>query len=293
MGTGSPWEGIKREFEAARLQARFSAARELNEILRRFRHYSGESEWVSIVLDAVQVFTSKAAVFELAKDRLELRGERELSLGECFTLEPPLPHAFATAISSRDTTIAIRTPAEVGEKLSLAGAGHRAVIAPIVNVTRVVAILFAPDSAEPEGMELIAGMAGLVLERRSNAEAAIQIAAAAQKPESKPASNTAPALPPWSHLSEAERTRHIRAQRFARTRIAEMLLAHPEAARAGREQNNVYLFLRNSVDAAREGYRAQFLDNNLEIDYLHLELVRAAADGDEATLGADYPGPMA
>lgn len=290
-GLESAWEGIKREFEVTRSNARSAFARDLNEILRRFRHYSGEGDWVSILLDAVQLFATDAAVFAYSKDGLELRGERGLELGESFVVEPPLPHAFAAAVSSRDAVIAIRTAGEVGSVLSIPDASSRSVIAPIINAGRVVAFLFVPGATATDTAELIAGIAGLALERRSNAETAVQIAPApTPKPEPGPLEQRT--LPPWSRLSETERTRHMRAQRFARTRIAEILLAQPEAARAGREQNNVYLFLRNSIDGARESYRAQFLSGDLGIDYLHLELVRAAADGDEASLGADYPGPM-
>lgn len=290
-GLESAWEGVKRELEAARVGARSELTRELNEILRRLRHYSGESEWVSIVLDAAQLFTPEAAVFALKKERLELRGQRGLAIDEAYAVDSPLPHAFAAAVSSCDTTIALRGPGEVGPVLGAAGAAGRAVIAPVMNGTRVVAALFSSDAMEVEAAELVAGMAGMALERQANTEAALRIAPAAPTQTSAKPSGAA-TLPPWSRLNETERARHIRAQRFARIRVAEMLLAHPDAARAGREQNNVYLFLRNSIDAARENYRTQFLDSDLGLDYLHLELVRAAAEGQEESLGADYPGAM-
>ena len=70
-------------------------------------------------------------------------------------------------------------------------------------------------------------------------------------------------------------------------------LARPDAARAGREQNNVYLFLKSDIDSARESYRAQFMRDKSIVDYFHLELVRTAAEGDESKLGAEYPGPLA
>lgn len=293
-GLESAWEGVKREFEAARDDARSALTRELNEILRRFRHYSGESEWLSIVLDAMELFTPEAAVFGVSKERLELRAQRGLTLADAYSLDAPFPHAFSNALSSKDAAVVLPTAGEVGPRLAATDAAKRAVLAPVLNSARVVAVLFASNDMDVQAAELIAGIAGLALERRSNSDAALRIAPAASASPSPSASaqSKPTSLPPWSRLSEAERTRHIRAQRFARIRVAEMLLAQPEAARAGREQNNVYLFLRNPVDAARESYRTQFLDTGLGIDYLHLELVRAAADGKEESLGADYPGPL-
>jgi hypothetical protein len=51
--------------------------------------------------------------------------------------------------------------------------------------------------------------------------------------------------------------------------------------------------LKKEIDAARETFRNQFMGDRSMVDYLHLELVSAAAEGDEAKLGADYPGPLA
>jgi hypothetical protein len=101
-----------------------------------------------------------------------------------------------------------------------------------------------------------------------------------------------PALPPWSALNEEQRNLHLRAQRFSRVKVAEMQLSRPEACRAGLEQNDVYLFLKKEIDSAREAYRAQFMTGPSMADYLHLELVRTAAEGEESKLGADYPGQL-
>jgi hypothetical protein len=71
-----------------------------------------------------------------------------------------------------------------------------------------------------------------------------------------------------------------------------MQLAKPEACRAGREQSDLYLFLKNEIEKAREIYMRQFGTISSMADYLHLELVRTAAGGDETKLGADYPGQL-
>jgi hypothetical protein len=96
----------------------------------------------------------------------------------------------------------------------------------------------------------------------------------------------------WADLDESQRQLHIRARRFARVAVAEMQLSKPEACRAGREQGDLYLFLKNEIDKAREIYSRQFRTMSSMADYLHLELVRNAAEGEDLKLGADYPGQL-
>jgi hypothetical protein len=109
---------------------------------------------------------------------------------------------------------------------------------------------------------------------------------------SAPEAATLKPMPTWADLSEKERALHLRAQRFARVAVAEMLLAKPNGARAGREQKDLYLFLKPEIDKARERYRKEFLTIPSMVDYLHLELVHSAAEGDEAKMGAEYPGQL-
>ncbi len=144
-------------------------------------------------------------------------------------------------------------------------------------------------NVDVNALELIAGLASTVLERRSNADLHAQIA-----PQLVQHSNgfARDHRPSWAELPESERALHVRAQRFARVRTAEMQLSSPDACRAGREQGNLYVFLRQEIDSAREAYRKQFMSNPSMIDYLHIELVRAAANGDEQKLGAEYPGQL-
>ncbi len=154
---------------------------------------------------------------------------------------------------------------------------------------------------DSEVLELIAGMASLVLERPSNASLHSQIAVApavhsqialAPAPVDSNGGASKKRLPSWADLAEEQRLLHIRAQRFSRVTMAELQLARPEACRAGYEQANLYLFLKNEIDRARETFRTQFLTIPSMVDYLHLELVQTAAEGDEKRLGADYPGQL-
>jgi hypothetical protein len=220
---------------------------------------------------------------------LELRGERGLNLQHGLTIETTAAPAMTAAIASKDVVFALWTATEFGAALQPAESNARGFVVPIMNGERVVALLFSTlDSAsDGEALEIVAGMASIVLERQANSAVAVQIAAAAPATH-----NNQKSLPNWHDLSEQERNLQVRAQRFARIKVAELQLAYPDAARAGLQQNNVYLFLKSGIDAARDSYRAQFMRDKRMIDYLHLELVRAAANGEEAKLGEEYPGPL-
>ena len=256
----------------------------LNQTLRRLKQYETESEWATALLDGAAQFADAVAVFTVENSQLRLCGVHRLNLPARLTIPLHLGRALETAAQTRDTVVALRTPGEVTAHLSEAGSTDRAVVVPILNGPRVVAILFAASNAADHTpmLELVAGMASLVLERSANASATVRITPA----------KSASKLPFWSVLDEEQRRLHIRAQRFSRVKVAEMHLFQPDACRAGREQNNIYLFLKKEIDSARESYRDEFMARPGMEDYLHLELVRTAAGGDEKNLGADYPGHL-
>jgi hypothetical protein len=286
------WEALQREFDAANertaLAVRQEITSELNRFVRRLRQYRKEVEWVSALLDSAESFAQGAAVFEVKHEAVVMRGQSKLDLPADLSFPIASARAFASAIETRDPVVALRSASEVGEKLSVAGMGKRAHVIPIPNGDRVAAVLFAADGdkVDANGLELIAGIASVVLERKSNTSLHSQIADASK---SKPPDRR---LPAWADLSEEQRNLHMRAQRFARVTVAEMQLARPEACQAGREQNNLYLFLKSEIDRARDAYSKQFMVVPYMVDYLHLELVRTAADGDESKLGVEYPGQL-
>ncbi|MCU1293350.1 MAG: hypothetical protein JWP08_2200 [Bryobacterales bacterium] len=271
----------------------FSFADLLNQTLRRLKQYGTESEWVAALLDGVSHFAAGAALFAVEEGQLRLRGARKLSLPDGFAIPVTLGRAFETATNTKDPVVALRTPSEVTPHLSSTDMIERAVVIPIPNGARVAALLFAVTKwgGHSPVLELLSGMASLVLERQANSSLAVQISSASPAPATK---QPAPpyGLPVWSRLGEEQRRLHIRAQRFSRVKVAEMQLFRPDACRAGRKQSNVYLFLKKEIDAARESYRDQFMAQPGMDDYLHLELVRIAADGDEKNLGVDYPGHL-
>jgi hypothetical protein len=286
------WEALKREFEAANEQAaraaRSQITNELNQFLRRLRQYGKEGEWISALLDSAGRFAQGAALFEVKNEALALRGQLKMELPADFSFPLASAAAFVSAIETKDPVVALRSPSEVGERLSDKNSGERAHLIPLLNGSRVVAVLFAADReyTDANGLELIAGMASAVLERKSNVGLHSQIAEA---PKAKP---NIRALPAWADLSEEQRNLHTRAQRFARVAIAEMQLARPEACKAGREQSNLYLFLKSEIDKARDTYRKQFMVIPSMVDYLHLELIQTAAEGNELKLGVEYPGQL-
>jgi hypothetical protein len=86
----------------------------------------------------------------------------------------------------------------------------------------------------------------------------------------------------------------LRAQRFARVKVAEIQLYQPAKVTAGRAARDLYGSLQPHIDAARAVFRERFLTPGRKIaDYLHAELVRTLANDDAELLGPGYPGPMA
>lgn len=282
------WRDLERRFEAACARSRAQAITELNQLLRRLRQYKGEKEWTCLVLEGAAMFARRAALFSIKGGKATLLDQRDLDLPESLSFSCGEALAFEAVRASADGIIALRTPSEVTENLSDSDPGARAGLFPISNAARVVAILFV--AAEPEtdsrGLELIAGLASCALERQNNTPQHAQIAPAPGAAAPKVS------LPAWAGIEESQRPLHIRARRFARVTVAEMQLAKPEACRAGREQSDLYLFLKNEIEKAREIYMRQFGTISSMADYLHLELVRTAAGGDETKLGADYPGQL-
>jgi hypothetical protein len=97
----------------------------------------------------------------------------------------------------------------------------------------------------------------------------------------------------WQSLAPEEQQIHLRAQRFARVRTAEMRLHEGPVVLAGRSRRNLYEALRGPIDEARGQFRRDFFARCPSmVDYLHLELLRTLANDDGELLGADYPGPM-
>lgn len=276
---------------AAATSARVQTAADLNHIARRLRDYETENDWSAALIDGAALFASETALFVVEGQTLRLRTSKEMRLSAGLSFALSAAQAFANAVASKELVVALRTPGEVGPSLASEDLAARSFLFPVQNSERVAAILFASGNPGPEvqGLELISLLGSLVLSRRRKESGPLHSAdITAAAPRVSPPME----LPPWSALNEEQRNRHLRAQRFARVRVAELQLAKAEAFQAGLEQNDIYLFLKSEIDAARELYGAQFMGDGPMIDYLHLELVHTAAEGDEAKLGEEYPGPL-
>jgi hypothetical protein len=97
----------------------------------------------------------------------------------------------------------------------------------------------------------------------------------------------------WSELTREEKELHLRAQRFARVKVAQLRLYKSEEVKAARAGQELYAVLREDIDRARAEYEAEFTGKTpTMLDYLHLELLSTLANDDAAAFGKDYPGPL-
>lgn len=92
-------------------------------------------------------------------------------------------------------------------------------------------------------------------------------------------------------VSEDERRLHNDARRFARLLVSEIKLYNEQKVKDGRDANDLYDRLREALDRSREMYDKRVQPAVVErFDYFHYEVVNTLADGEEAKLGATYPG---
>jgi hypothetical protein len=261
-------EQIERVFEerfaelAARLEvelaaelerARRGTAEEFHRAVRRLGGAETEEEWAAALLDSTSLLADRAAVFAVAGGGLKALCARGIAATE---LEIPAEPAFASAISTREPV-----------------ACDRCRLFPIVAEGRVAAILYAEgEPIDANGLEALAALAGACR---------------------RPAARERRAAPDWSQLSREDQDLHLRAQRFARVRVAEMRLYKSQAVHSGRAQRNLYAALKEDIDSAREAFRRDFISASPAMpDYFHLELLRTLANDDVGLLGEDYPGPL-
>lgn len=298
----SIWPLVIREFdnacELSKATSRRETVTELNQAARRLMNYQTQADWVDAILDGAAAFAGQAALFSVESGtRLHLQGCRRLDSPDDLSFEAATAPAFAAAIESKEAVIALRTAEEVSEALAALPSSlphetpQRCYLVPLANRSRVVAVLFAAgEETDLDAVELIATVASAVLEQHGKRPDLVAIESGADGTPA--AAEKGKTLPAWADLADAERNLHIRAQRFARVRVAEMQLYKADLCHKGIERQDLYLYLKPEIEAAREAYRTQFMTTPSMVDYLHLELVATLAHGDELLLGADYPGQM-
>ncbi len=279
-------------FADARQRARGELADELNQAARRLFQAEGAEELASTLTSVAAGYASTVLVFRLEGD-----------VARSPRIDVPLSAAaaFAGAIQTRDPVIAAATPGEVSGalmELLAHSAEDRAYVFPLVAAEKVPALLYACGTVQGPALELLAQVAAAAwirwlpppppAEAPANAGDLVTIAPAASPPPVSP-----PPVSPWDRLSTEEQQIHLRAQRWARVRMAELRLRQSAAVQAARAKGNVYEALREPLDHAREEYRkAFFTPCPSMVDYLHLEMLRTLAHEDADLLGKDYPGPL-
>ena len=278
----------------SRVTAERDLARKLNQAVRSLRG-SENGDWGTELVQATQGFCDRAAVFSLEGGSLHLeavRGTVPAKPLEDVPLETA--PAFANAVESKDTVIAMRTKGELSPRIaSWTGEAEswRSYIFPVAAHGRVLGLLYADAdqrNVESSALELLALTAGAF---------AAENAPAPQKPAElvsiAPSSQKSAAVA-WTSLTREQQGLHQRAQRFARVQVAEIRLYKSENVKKGRAGGNLYASLKTEIDSAREAYRNDYLTaSDTMVDYLHPELVRTLANDDAQLLGPDYPGPLA
>jgi hypothetical protein len=273
-------------------------AERLNQAARRLRQANDAGEWMRVLLDASLQFCDRALLFRVAGDSIKLeRAARDASATMSGLGAIPLQAvpAFRNVIESRDTVIALCSAEEVSPALAgtLAPPDGKLALFPVTIRGKVAAILCAVgggDAADFNALELVAALAASALEARppspDGTPGGFVLISGAPRPG-------AFQLPPWPRLSREDQDFHLKAQRFARVRVAELRLYHSQSVKDGRAAGDLYARLKHEIDSGREAFRTQFMDVGPSmVDYFHLELVRTLANDDETLLGSDYPGPL-
>jgi hypothetical protein len=287
---------VEKSVGLARSSARRELTEDLNHLVRRLKQAETREVWIKTLLDATADFCGRSALFAVHGKNLKFEGGKGME----GAVDIPLVSApaFANAVESKDTVVSAGSKRELSEAIAEIagdGPGKKIYLFPMVLRQTVVAVLYAEpgdDLIDVSALELLTALAVNSIETevvtvRTGAEELIRIAGP-DKPVSAAGKPSA-----WSLLSKAEQETHLRAQRFARTEVAQILLYQVKKVKSGRTSHALYATLREEIDAGREAFRQQFMSSCPSmVDYYHLELVRTLANEDNALLGADYPGPL-
>lgn len=293
--------------EETREATRRATAESLNQTLRRMRHVPSQAAAFNLLADATAPWCGQALVMVFEQDGdgrdcarvVSFRGPDSTNVANETVIEIGAAAAIISSVETKDPIVALATAAELSPTLAAAfgtSDGARAYLYPIAVRQNLVAMLIASGNVVPAPLELLASAAGMKLESLLPEAATplkplaghelVQIAATPPSHESAPRRG-------WSDLTADEQRLHLRAQRVARVRVAEIRLENAAALRRGVFSGNVYKELRDPIDRARAEFLQTFLTQSpTMVDYLHLEILRSLANDDDRLLGSDYPGPM-
>ena len=308
-------------------------AESLNQSLRRFRHLPAQGPVYQLLVDASAPYASQVAVAVVEGETFRVVASRGLPGSETDAIESSWSVADAAAVAatieSRDPVVALATEAELSAPLSRLVSretGHasddakhdsKAYLFPVLCRSEVFAVMVASGPVSAAPLEVLCEAAGLKIEAlvpESTAQLAplksaglVHISGVASTPipptpsaTSDPGPESNPVVPvarsdrrSWDQLTPDEQRLHLKAQRVARVKIAEIRLYNAAALGKGTFAGDIYGALRSEIDAARTEFLQSYLSKSATmVDYLHLEIMRSLANEDERLLGSDYPGPM-
>jgi hypothetical protein len=320
-------ERERLENEAARVsgETRRRLAESLNQRLRRIRQTSTEHEALQLLLEESTAWAQRAVVLLIENNQARVAASRP-ALHEDDAVGAPIElstaAAIASCVESRDPVVALGAPAEVSPVLASAlrlSPDDKAYLFPVAARQRTVAVMIACGGVTPAPIELLCEAVGMKLESLdipgfevTGAGQVVNlpdgvVAMAASLPlvqiagAQNAAQNAAPnsartedAPATWSKLTQEDQALHLRAQRTARVRVAQIRISESEALRKGLQAGDIYGALRPAIDAARDEYRQAYSSKTpTMVDYLHLEVLRSLAHEDSRLLGKDYPGQIA
>jgi len=259
-------------------RAERALSEQLNQTARRLRMVETAAEWRATLTEAAHPFCSRAAVLPATAENAALP-------------------AIATVIESKDTVVTLRDASQLSADL-LASLGestaNRCYLFPVFEKDSksesIVAVLYAePGSGtlDRNALELLATMAwGTLPAEPASADGS-------ETPGQAPVPGMVAGTPSRS-VAAADASRHYAAQRFARVRVAEILMHSPAAVDRGRRDRRLYVYLKDALDAARREFRTAYLEPCASMaDYLHQEVVHRLAHDDAALLGTEYPDAIA
>ena len=276
-----------------------SQAEEFNQSLRRLRQANGEAHILQTLNESCSAYAEVSVVLVFENNQARVAASHGVEAGE-FSFDIVSAPAVVAAIDSRDPVVALATEAELSAGLAekfraeddvqdIDASQPNAYLFPLTARHSVVAMLIASGRSRmiSPPIELLCEAAGMRLETlMSSAERA----PASDAPESTSAG--AERLT-WDGLSPEDQKLHLRAQRMARVRIAEMRLYNEADLRSGVASSDIYGALQPVIDTARNQFLHEFLAKSpTMVDYLHLEILSSLAHDDDRLLGHNYPGPM-
>ncbi len=277
--------------------ARETLSETLNQGLRRLRLTASVADAASLALELALPFAPRCAVFLFRDGHAEADWVRGFGAAP-IRFSPDEAAAFQAAIEAGDPVTAVSIPSEISPvlaKLVNAESTERVYLFPLTVRGAVTALIFAAGEVQAAPLELIAGLTAMQMGSLLPAAAAkredlISIQGSVQ---ALPQGGAKPGGSAWTELSPDLQALHLRAQRSARLRVAEMRLEHADAIRRGLEQKNLYAALREPIDRAREEFRRESMSATPSmVDYLYLEIVRGLAHENDGLLGSEFPGPL-